>query len=171
LLKAKTIPWVSIKRSTSGKGLHIYVPISPDGPKIENRSQHIQLSKSVLSTLSSLLSFDFKAKVDCCGTVLWIWHKAQSANAYQYYHKASSVLTTFPKIEESTKKLAAATRFTGLDIEHDRLVQYIIGKEQVGWWDAEKNMLVTHTAALAKAHKELGLKGLFFTISHWKGFT
>lgn len=63
------------------------------------------------------------------------------------------------------ERLVDRTRRTPLDAEHRRLLQHLAGTKACWWWDADRHMLVCHTADLAAAHKALGLKGIFYTLA------
>lgn len=60
------IDWVTVRRSTSGKGLHLYVML-PDVPTI-NHTEHAALGRAILHKMNSLVGFDFTSKVDACVT-------------------------------------------------------------------------------------------------------
>lgn len=170
--RVKDIDWISIRRSTSGKGLHLYVwiatPILTD-----SRREHAQLARSILSTLSGLLAFDFKNKVDTSGGILWQWHKRSTGISFQLVKEAVSKFVVgenwrdaIPK--KSTTDLVANIKFTDLDEDHSKLLKWFAKRNNTWWWDSELNMLVCHTSELAIAHKELAFRGLFFTNSTGK---
>ena len=58
------IPWVTVRKSTGGNGIHLYVFL-PDVPTA-NHTEHAALARAVLGQMSALVGFDFKAKVDAC---------------------------------------------------------------------------------------------------------
>ena len=70
--KASAIPWVQVRRSTGGKGLHLYVYL--DVPT-ENHTIHAALARCVLGLMSAETGFDFARHVDCCGGNLWLWRR------------------------------------------------------------------------------------------------
>ncbi len=174
--KAKEIPWIEIRKSTSGKGCHLYCFLTQDGtvPEIQTRRRHILLSRAILRSLSGLLGFDFKSKVDGSGGILWQWHrKGNSSDSFKLLRAATEVFKSFPKDWEEKekdkkfkgqiKKLTYDLRFISLDEEQLKLLKWLSKRECTWWWDAELNMLVTHTFDLMVAHKELEFKGVFFT--------
>jgi hypothetical protein len=68
------IPWVTVRKSSGGKGLHLYVFFDP--PILtQNHTEHAALARAVLGQLSALAKFDFNAKVDTCGHNMWVWHR------------------------------------------------------------------------------------------------
>lgn len=108
---ARAIPYVETRRSTGGKGWHLYVYLN--GVPTANHTEHAALARCVLGMMSSEAGFDFASQVDCCGGVMWLWHT---------------------KISESNQGLAlvkAATR--GLSVGdlpsnwHDH-IEVVIGK-------------------------------------------
>lgn len=67
------IPWVTLRASTGGSGLHLYVFID-QSPEVNNHTEHAALARSVLGKLSALTGFDFSSRVDVCGGNLWVMH-------------------------------------------------------------------------------------------------
>ncbi len=58
------IDWVTIRKSTSGTGLHIYVFL--DNVPTANHHEHAALARAILGMLSAISGFDFHSKVDIC---------------------------------------------------------------------------------------------------------
>jgi hypothetical protein len=75
--KVATIPWVTIRRSTSGSGLHLYVFIDENvfRSAINNHNEHMAVGRAILSQLSSIAGFDLEAKVDVYAGNMWVWHR------------------------------------------------------------------------------------------------
>lgn len=67
------VPWVTVRRSTGGKGLHIYVMLN-DVPTA-NHTEHAALARAVLGLLSAETGHPLHTAVDVCGHVLWVWHR------------------------------------------------------------------------------------------------
>lgn len=67
------IPWTTVRLSTSGKGLHLYVFLNPVATS--NHTEHAALARGILHMLSGLTGFDFNSKVDVCGGNMWVWHR------------------------------------------------------------------------------------------------
>jgi hypothetical protein len=70
---ATKIPWVTVRRSTGGKGLHLYVFLN-DVPTA-NHTEHAAIGRAVLGKLSALTGHDFSTKVDVCGGNIWVWRR------------------------------------------------------------------------------------------------
>lgn len=69
----RDVPFVTLRKSTSGKGLHLYVFLDPI--ETANHNEHAALARSVLGMLSGLTGYDFSNKVDICGGNMWVWHR------------------------------------------------------------------------------------------------
>lgn len=67
------VPWVTLRKSTSGSGLHLYI-FTPS-VATENHTVHAALAKAILAKLSGIVGYDFISKVDVCGGNMWIWHR------------------------------------------------------------------------------------------------
>ncbi len=182
------IPWVTIRYSTSGKGLHLYVFV--DDVPSANHTEHSGLARAILAKLSSLTGYDFQSKVDICGGNMWVWHRKMRGTDGLKIIKQGGVLTDIPPnwkdhvrvVRGTSKKLTAPTDIASLedtqskfevlsgqrtivklDADHLKLIKYLNDNGLFHWWDADHHMLVTHTMHLKAAHKDLGLKGLFET--------
>jgi len=182
---AIAIPWVTIRKSTSGRGLHLYVMLA-DVPT-DNHNEHAALARAILGKMSAISSFDFNSRVDNCGMVMWVWHRKMTGTDGLTLIKEGTTLTDIPAnwkdhcqvIVSKNKRQAPGLqgnelgdlanqrhRFP-LDEEHRRLIEYLDDPENncYWWWDQDKHMLVTHTVHLAAAHVALGMRGTFTTSS------
>lgn len=73
---AALIPWVQVRRSTGGAGLHLYVYFSPDdAPKTANHNVHAALARTVLGLMEREAGFDFRGNMDVLGGNMWCWHR------------------------------------------------------------------------------------------------
>lgn len=180
------IPWVTIRKSTSGKGLHIYVFV--DNIPTANHNEHSALARSILSHLSGLLAYDFERKVDICGGNMWVWARKMTPDGLTLI-KQGSILKDIPpnwrdhlniikgktprirhkfSLDETEQKfddLVNKKNKVPLDAKHKELLTFLDSRNLFFWWDADAHMLVTHTLHLKRAHQELNLKGIFETSS------
>jgi len=185
----KSIDWVTIQKSTSGNGLHIYVHL-PDVPTV-NHTEHAALARAVLGKMAGMSGQPLEGQVDVCGAVLWLWHrkgdKPRSFEMLKQGHcipqkdipqnwrdhvkviKGTSKRTRpsyIPERQISTlEELVGQYQRLKLDPEHKKLVDYLNANECIWWWEQDMHMLVTHTQYLKEAHLALGFKGLFDTTS------
>lgn len=185
---ASEIPWVTVRHSTSGKGLHLYVML--DQVHTENHTEHAALARSILAKMSSLTGYDFASRVDICGGNMWIYHRKMAGTEGLRIIKQGTVLTEIPPnwkehvkvVRGTSKKLSAPTDIEAigdvaskfdvlsgqrtkvkLDVDHLKHIKWLNDNNLYHWWDADRHMLVTHTEHLKKMHKELALRGLFET--------
>jgi hypothetical protein len=181
-LQVTQIPWVTLVKSTSGKGLHIYVHLD-NAVGIGNHGEHAALSKSILCLLSQETGYNFQASVDTCGGILWVYHRKQEGTDGLALLKQGEKLSKLPSnwrdyievAQGKKRKLSYSKEFETLiqgmkqqelDADHKRLLKWFCtSADRSNWWDSENNMLVCHTLDLAKAHKELKLMGFFATSS------
>jgi len=194
LLKVQQIvtglPYVTIRKSTSGRGLHLYVFLNDI--KTENHTEHAALARSILSMIAGLTGYDFTDKVDICGGVMWVWHRKMKGTEGLKLIKAGVPLEKLPdnwkdhvpvvnksanrvKInvdldEMMFNELSGQRSKITLDDDHLKLINYLNDNNLRGWWDSDNHTLVTHTSYLAKAHKDLGLRGEFHTNASGKDF-
>lgn len=186
------IPWVTIRRSTGGSGLHIYVFLEP--VPTENHNEHAALARAILGQLSGITGVDFKSKVDTCGGNMWVWHRKMRGTNGLELLKSGERLTEIPPhwrdhlkvikgerkkvipffvselkqpdAEEIFEQLTGQRNNVQLDDEHKKLLDYIrTVSNGSSWWDADGHMLITHTVFLKEAHQELQLRGVFETLA------
>ncbi len=187
--KIKNIPWVSIRRSTGGNGLHIYVFLKDI--KTNNHTEHAAVARSILGMLSAETGLDLQSQVDTCGGNMWVWHRKKTkvglVSIKQGTHldkipvnwkdhlnviKGQGRKNLPSYIEDENldifEQLCAQRPKIKLDKTHQELLDYLNKSNAQYWWDQDHWMLVAHTSDLAKAHKKLGFRGLFKTIATGK---
>lgn len=181
------VPWVTLVKSTSGTGLHIYIHFDSPIPT-STHTEHAALARSVLTLLSAEVGFNLDNSVDICGGVLWCFHRKQAGTDGLSLLKSGEPLKTekIPSnwrdhIEVTSRKrlktrakkdqvafesLVSSLVRVELDSEHKQLLKWFCDQDLNDtdwWWDSDYNMLVCHTSDLARAHKELNMRGFFYT--------
>ena len=186
----QTIPWVTSRRSKSGKGLHLYVFLDPPVPT-NGRQEHAAVAKAVLARMAGITGLDLQSQVDKLGGNLWVWHRdtkpgglAVINRGIPYTDLPANWRDNVPVVEGKRSRLklpwageaeeagvedlVGKTRRVPLDDEHRRLLGFLATTKANWWWDQERHMLVCHTSSLKAAHGELKLKGLFYSNSQGK---
>ncbi len=182
------LPWVTVRRSTSGNGLHLYVFV--DNIPTINHTEHAALGRAILGKMSGATGFDFNNKVDAVGGILWVWHrKMNEANKGLELIKQGEILKDIPLnwkdhidvIKGKRKKnqpryiddkdVSTFEEMTGqrpsvkLDEQHKKLLNFLEETKAQWWWDSDFHMLVAHTYDLKIAFQKLGLRGVFDTVA------
>jgi len=185
------IPWVTVRKSTSGTGLHLYIFL--DNVPTENHTEHAALARAILGKLTAITGYDFNSQVDVCGHVLWIWHrKMQYSKDGLILIKQGEILKDIPinwrdhltVIKGNSKKrdlpkyidtsfdlfedLTNQRVKIKLDEQHKKILAALDEINASWWWDQDRNLLVCHTFDLKTVHKKLGLRGIFDTIATGK---
>jgi hypothetical protein len=185
------IPWVTVRKSTSGKGLHLYVFL--DGVETANHHEHAALARAILGKMASEAGFDFSAKVDICGGNMWCWHRKMLGTDGLSLIKQGHPLPTslipinwrdhvkvikgrkaravpkfieeseVPEAERLFNELCGQRATAVLDDTHKKLIKFLEEEKAQFWWDNEHGMLVCHTYDLLRAHDSLSMKGIFRT--------
>jgi hypothetical protein len=191
---ASELDYVQIRKSTSGKGLHLYVFIDDD-VEVHNHNEHAAIARSILSKICADTGYDFASKVDICGGNMWVWHRKMLGTdglklVKQFKTKIRIPVNWQDHLDVITKKrhkirptfipeenrgeqddfealLGQANRIP-LDNTHKALFKYLEENNAQFWWDNDHYMLVCHTYDLKKAHAALNLRGIFDTVSSGK---
>ena len=190
----QNIPWITVRSSTGGKGLHLYVFLDPViGTK--NHTEHAAVARAILGTLAAITGFDFQTKVDTCGGNMWVWHRKMGGkldglallktgttfdNVPSNWQDHVDVVSrrnrkvipsfignteTAYDLDRMFEELTSQKSRVPLDDEHQKLNKFLNEISAVSWWDNDNWMLVTHTHYLKRAHEELGMRGIFQTNS------
>ncbi|MGA2061682.1 MAG: primase-helicase family protein [Thermoguttaceae bacterium] len=173
---AEALPYVEVRKSTSGKGLHFYIYFSTDGIPTANHTEHAALARCILGMMSSTTGFDFASQIDACGGNMWIWHrkmdKANNGLALIKPAERSVSVDDLPgnwrdHIEVVTRR-RAKIRINSLQIEHEDPFELLANSrrlvpldeshksviEELGRsgfstvWIPDYHLLQTHTKAL-----------------------
>lgn len=176
----KDIEWVTIRKSTSGTGLHIYIYI--DDYPTKNHVEHSALARAILGKLAGLTALDLQTKVDVCGGNMWVWHRKSKGTdgltliksgirmqradiPINWQDHIGAISKTNKNRNTDIESTARQRNFNQLDNVHRDLLRHLDDMGALWWWDQDLNMLVTHTFWLKRAHEELGLLGVFETNS------
>lgn len=180
-LAAFQIPWVEVRRSTGGGGLHLYVFLG-DGVPTANHTEHAALARAILNKMSALARFNFDANVDICGGNMWVWHKKMTAendglelikprmedlkdvpaNWRDYLDVVSRQrkrVNVGPGVEQYAARIAAEQ----LSEEHVKLIDWLWANKHTAIWEPDFNLLRCHTSALSEAAEALEYRGVFQT--------
>ncbi len=184
-----SIPWIAMRKSTSGSGLHTYVFL--DNADCQNHTEHAALARAVLARLSAEIGFDFGGKIDVCGGNMWVWHRKMRGTPGLQLIKGHKTLLEPPPnwrdhidvVRGTKRRVVPRPAFVGetseddfdkftskflkieLDDTHKGLFDYLEKSGAMWWWDSDRHLLTTHTWFLQEAHRDLDYKGIFFTIS------
>ncbi len=182
------LPYVQVRRSTSGSGLHLYVYCTNISSK--TRAEHAAVARCILSQMSADCNFDFHQRVDVGGAILWgcsdrataenqgLTLVKQAERAFDVselptnWRDQVAVVTgqrtpgaaagISADDEQAFEELAGSNSRVELTPDHKQLIDWIGSR---GTWNREYHLLQTHTILLKQAHQELGLAGTFDTNS------
>jgi hypothetical protein len=195
---ARSLPYITIIRSKSGNGYHVYVFFDPaDQPVTRNHNEHATLAVCVLGKMSEDASFPFNEFIDVKGGNFWIWADKRGQHGFELVQGAvhplradelgdwqAAVLATpnRPVVVEGFTDSGEATTHTmqgggfkvyPMEEAHKKILREL---ETLGYafrWFPEFNMAHTHTAALKilmenRLAAGSPLKGVFETASGGK---
>ncbi len=178
--KLANIEWVTLRNSTGGSGLHLYVFLDCK-EVIANHNEHQALGRAVLSQLSALAGFDLDAKVDVNAGNMWLCHRKMTrADGTRNPSglaliKPGTALTSIPtnwrdNLDVVTGKRARSIPFfiqgeeerdlfeemtsqrpkIALDKEHQRLIDWISSSTPGGSWWRNDHWMLVTHTAILK---------------------
>lgn len=174
------IDWVTVRTSTSGKGLHLYVFLA-ESPVVNDRQEHIALARAILGLITARIGIPLHTKVDANGVILWVWHSEKTGGlelikqGTELHHipsnwrdhtaviKRDRLRVSTPGNEHNINELVIKTKFFPLSDRHLSVLTWFSNNNCLSWWDPDRNMFVCHTYDLKRCHTELKLKGPFDT--------
>ncbi len=188
-----SVEWATIRKSTGGNGLHIYVMLDDPVPT-NTHTEHAALGRAILGLLAAETGKDLSSKVDAVGQNMWVWHRKMIGTQGLTLIKSGTklpankipmnwkdhievvtgarkrIIPDFIKnsvddAESVFEELSGQRSRVPLDDDHKRLIEHLATLPFNCWFDSDNHMLVTHTYALKKAHEDLNLKGLYSTVS------
>lgn len=173
---AEALPFVEVRKSTGGKGIHLYVYV--DEVPTQNHTEHAALARCILGMMSSETGFDFASKIDCCGGVMWIWHRKLTVeNQGLHLLKPTEKILGIDDLPSNWKdhvevvrgkrhkvrvegikdadmdpfdKLASARRVIDLDDTHKAVIDELARSGYSTVWVSDHHLVQTHTCALQK---------------------
>ncbi len=180
---ACALPYVEVRKSTGGKGLHLYVYFDrKNAIRTPNHTVHAALGRAILGMMSSETGFDFASHIDACGGNMWVWHrKATPENQGLMRIKESTYELTdddipanwMDHVEVVTRQrskikvngidevyvdpfeaLASSRRIVPLDEKHKKIHEALKTSGFSTVWVPDHHLLQTHTCALDKLMKE-----------------
>jgi len=195
--KLKQLSYVTLVRSKSGQGIHIYVFFNEyDLPLASNHNEHKKHAVATLAKMCRDMDYDLSQHVDAKGSIFWLWaaeigdggfellkdctKPIGAADLVEFYDtqfdtRSGKSLTGYNsqglEVTESDDGLDEQ-RYT-LDDEHKAILMELEDAPFEKVWIPEHNMLQTSTAALEQLfdrRREAGdpLKGLFRTTASGK---
>ena len=173
--RLKQLPYVTLVRSTGGKGMHVYVFFDEgDQPEAVNHNEHTQVALATLTKMNKDANYDFSQHMDVKGVILWFWADSspEGHDGFSLVHEASEALTAsaiaeFREIaltgpnnsvkvtgyDDDNNPVTSETNSGGyktypLEDEHKIILRELEDLEYDFIWNAEFNMVHTNTRAL-----------------------
>jgi len=192
---AKALPWVQVRLSTGGGGLHLYVFFEGDGVPTANHTEHAAMGRCILGLMSAETGFDFAATIDACGGNMWLWHtKSTPENRGLTLVKVAEPLPTAripanwkDHLEVVTRQrtrtrvngvpeaeldlfdaLASAHRITPLDEKHKEHIDAMQHSGFAAFWDSDRHLLQAHTLGFKRLMDKFEIYGVYSTTAPGK---
>lgn len=185
------LDYVEVRRSTGGKGLHLYVFLPP-GVKTTNHSEHAAIARAILSKMSEEVGFDLSVSIDVCGSNTWIWARRATVEnqgfaivkpaKMDYPHSLAGWKDHLPVVRRTRERvsigvepeeedvfteLASAHQRIPLDERHVAVRDALLAMRGTAVWVQDHYLLQTHTYMLKQLMDDpsLDIQGVFETNS------
>ncbi len=183
----KGVGYITMVRSTGGKGVHGYAFFNPaDMPVTNNHHEHTAVGKAVVAKMSHDSGIDFVGDkiIDVKGVVSWFWADSSPADhpGFTLIHEARYQLTNADLPDWRAAELSspnAPIKIEGFTDTGAKVVETIDGEfevheldethkeilkelEDMGWsftWIDKFNQARTHTSALKALHEKRKAEG------------
>ena len=194
LRAAMSLPYVEVRRSTGGAGIHLYVYFDNAGVPTENHTVHAAVGRCVLGMMSSETGFDFASQIDACGSNMWLFHRKMTPENHglEIIKRAEKTLSVddLPKnwrdhVEVVTRRrskvrvstelkdehltpfdeLTSARHMVPIDAKHKEILDELGDSGFSTIWVPDHHLCQTHTFALAELMKTGKYAGIFKTNS------
>ncbi len=192
------IPWLEIRKSTGGSGLHLYALCCDEGIATSNHMEHAALGRAILEKMAVIAGFSFSKKLDVCGGNMWVWHRKSSREneglkllkpatgrltladipgdwrshlAVAAGKRATQRVIGVPEeADDDFDQLVSSRRHVPLDDEHKRIIKALGENGFSVIYQQDNHLVQAHTARLAQvaADPAFGIKGVFQTLSQGK---
>lgn len=172
--RLKALDYVTIVRSTGGKGIHVYVFFDPDSlPEAANHHEHTIVARKCLKVISDDLNYDLAGHVDCVGSVFWIWASKSPADhpGFTLVKEGAYMSgTRLAGVELPNKAVRSGNgdfQTVELEPEHKRVLEAIGAQPYYFNFRQDMNLAHTHTCAIRDAIANgLEIRGAFETHSN-----
>lgn len=193
---AKALPYVEVRRSTGGKGLHLYVLFDNEGIPTANHTEHAAVARCVLGMMTAEVGFDFSTAIDACGGNMWIWHrKITRENQGLLLLKAATQTLSISGLPANWRdhiavvtrrsnkiklqgvtdensdpfdELTSARRIIPLDDKHKAVIQALMETGYSTLWIQDHHLLQTHTKALEKLMNDAEARSKLGLVGHFQ---
>jgi hypothetical protein len=189
------VPWLEIRKSTGGGGLHLRAICCDDGIPTKNHGEHAAMGRAILEMLSKATGFNFMAKADAIGGNMWVWHRKSSlANeglkllkpaterlsaadipgdwlnhlpVVQRKRATQRVSGVPDSADDEFDQLVSSRKRVPFSAEHDRIMAALASKGFKTIYQHDNHLIQVHTDALAQLADDpaMNVQGIFKTIS------
>ncbi len=175
---AQTLPYVEVRKSTGGRGIHFYVLFDEKGIPTATHTEHAALARCVLGMMTAEVNFDFASAIDACGHNMWIWRKTitDENQGLKLLKPATQTLgvndlpsnwrdhiavvtrraskVKLQGVSDANRdpfdELTSARRLVPLDDRHKKLIEALMETGFSTIWISDHHLLQAHTQGLAK---------------------
>ena len=168
------IPWVTLRRSTSGKGYHGYVFLE-EPVATATRAEHRSLGTWVLGEISRIVGVDMSQVVDVAGCNHWIYARRRGPDGFELVRQGARLAVPEgwrDQVPQGRRRTSGRPSGTDGPAEveeaHEIHVAWLRDHDYAASWSTTEEggwVLQTHTVGLQELHKALKLRGEFRTLS------
>ena len=155
-----TLPYITMVRSTSGRGLHVYVFFNADDlPSAATHHEHADNARRVLAKIETDLGYELSQHVDCVGSMFWFWSNTSTERSFSLVKRGGTLGWKDIQnvvIPERSRNFTANVDWDSSKVtkEHRSILQDIASQGYYFSWKEEIGMGHTHTKAIENVFHE-----------------
>lgn len=193
---ANQLPYVEVRRSTGGKGIHLYILFDDEGVPTANHDEHAAVARCVLGMMTAEVGFDFSSAIDACGSNMWLWHSKITPDNHglELLKPATRTLSVNDLpinwrdhiavvTRQATKvrlqglqdgptdpfeELTSARRIIPLDDRHKQMIAALMETGFSTIWVSDHHLLQCHTKALEMVANDAMLRSKLGFVGHFQ---
>jgi len=184
--KLRVLPYITMVRSSSGGGIHIYAFFDEDNqPVAANHNEHAQTAKSLVAKISDDLKYNLRQHMDAVGVIFWLWScdSPEGHEGYDLIKEQTESLKASDLVPYKDADLVGPNdniKLSGYSEDGQRVVneeqgggykvheiepehaEFLKELEDMGFsfiWQPSHNMAHTHTVAIKNLYEKRAKEG------------
>lgn len=170
--RLKSVPWLRIMRSRSGRGFHLYV-FPARTITAESNSEVYPLGAAIVARIGEEIGDeDFASLVDCAGSLMYYASPNPGERGYEVLKDAELFTEDIQPLYDPGDPTHAVADLKELEPDQIKIVDWLHENAKKNFHQVGSSLLFhAHTSDLSCCHEALNLRGQFQTVASGTGDT